>query len=165
MATNKFAGTCTRCGEIVRPGAGELYKEFDNHKDEVVWKVRHSDTTICAQVEADQNNDVACNDAYATIVAYIKEFGDKQNAAVYGTETIIDKRRGYNHVGWIVTADAENTIFLTSQNSLDGFDMSETYTLTDGEDEGFGNSNDDIKAALTAINNGIAVDSSPFEIA
>lgn len=49
---------------------------------------------------------------------------------------------------------------MTSRGSSDGWDMSETYKLTD-EDEGYGNGNNDIAQILAS---GKAASTKPFEI-
>lgn len=165
MATNKYAGICTECGETVLPGQGKLYKAWDNHKDDVAWKVKHSDATVCSAVKSAEKDAAACSDAFNAIAAYIKEFGDKQDVAVCGNKIIIDKRHGYNQVGWVVTVDEKNTIYLTSENNLDGWDMSETYSLEDCGDDGYGNSNNDIVSALISVNANTPVNVSAFAIA
>lgn len=94
-----------------------------------------------------------------TIIAYIKEYGDKVEVQD-GQEVIFDGRKGYNQVGWLITKDVDNTIYMTSRGSSDGWDMSETYKLTD-EDEGYGNGNNDIAQILAS---GKAASTKPFEI-
>lgn len=160
MATNKRAQKCEDCGEIVLPGRGILTCEWSNYADDTVWVVRHADKSICKAVEADLQNDQDVRDTISAIINYIKEYG-KKSPATDGTETVYDGRKGYNSVGWLITRDADNTIYLTSRNNLDGWDMSETYILTDCEDDGFGNSNDDI---IRILRSGKPAEIRPFAI-
>lgn len=159
MATNKFAQACKDCGEMVMPGAGTLTKEWSNQDDDMVWVVRHSDKSVCNHALQAESETAARKETVAVIIAYIKEYGDKVEAQD-GPEVIFDGRKGYNQVGWLITKDANNTIYMTSRGSSDGWDTSETYKLTD-EDEGYGNGNNDIAQILAS---GKAASTKPFEI-
>lgn len=166
MTTNKYPGVCEICGEGVPASKGTIRKVWDNYEDDYVWRVRHSDSGICQAVKSDREIKAKCESAYDAIVAYIRNFADKVDAAIYGEEVIIDRRKGYNQVGWIVTANNDNTIYLTSRNSLDGMDVSETYILAENEDDDhFGNHNTDIIKSLRLVNSGQPIDATPFEFA
>ncbi len=140
-------------------GAGTLTKEWSNQDDDMVWIVRHSDKSICSHVAQAESKAAARKETVAAIIAYIKEYGDKVEVQD-GQEVIFDGRKGYNQVGWLITKDVDNTIYMTSRGSSDGWDMSETYKLTD-EDEGYGNGNNDIAQILAS---GKAASTKPFEI-
>lgn len=126
MATNKFAGTCKECGEYVAIGKGEISKEFDNYKDEVVWVVRHADKSICATVKTEQVKEQSKSNAINAGINRIKAHGTRLSNVMDGEQVIHDGRNGYNQVGWLLTRTG-NTLYLTSRNNLDGMDMSETY--------------------------------------
>lgn len=162
MMTNKYAQECKDCGEMVRPGKGILTNEWSNQDDDTVWVVRHSDKSICQAVHADRENDAKCADIIGAIINYIKAYG-KRSEIKDGSDVVYDGRKGYNFVGWLITRDSDNTIYLTSRNNLDGFDGSEAYILTDNDD-GFGNSNNDIIKALRDAVNGKPSDIKPFAI-
>jgi hypothetical protein len=165
MTTNKYPGTCEICGEHVPADKGEIRQVWDGQEDEFVWKVRHTDTGICQSVRGQETAASECERGYHAIIGYIKEYGQKTNDAVYGNEVVIDRRYGINQVGWVVTVDNKNTIRLTEKSWSDGYDLSETYTLTDnGDNDGYGNGNDDIKSALHSITNGVQVSIRPFAI-
>lgn len=163
IKTNKYPGKCTTCGEMVPPGKGELYQAFDGEADDMAWMVRHIDTGVCQSVAADIATSEQCTQTFATIRGYIARFGERRQAAERGETVVYDGRHGYNHVGWLITTDAAGALYMTSEGSLDGQDVSETYILTDGDDDGFGNSNTEIIGILTALKAGRpAADLSPF---
>lgn len=126
MTTNKFAGTCKDCGEYVAVGKGEISKEFDNYKDEVVWVVRHSDKSVCSSVKAEEAKAASKSSAISMGINWIKNNGVKSEKIQDGAQVVYDGRKGYNSVGWLLTR-TENTLYLTSRNNLDGHDCSETY--------------------------------------
>lgn len=160
---NKYPGKCTTCGEMVPAGMGELYQGWDNQADERVWMVKHIDAGICQAVEADIANDEQCTRTFAMIRGYIARFGERRQGAQRSATVIYDGRHGYNQVGWLITADAAGNLYMTSEGNLDGQDVSETYILADGDDEGFGNSNADIVSILGNLKAGQpAADLSPF---
>lgn len=129
MATNKFAGTCKECGEMVMPGKGDLTKEFDNYEDEVVWIVRHTKKSICESVKASSARECSKNNAIGAGLHCIQTHGTRSTKIVDGDTVVYDGRVGYNSVGWLLTR-TENTLYLTSRSNLDGHDMSETYIYT-----------------------------------
>lgn len=126
MATNKFAGTCKDCGEMVMAGKGILSSEWSNYKDDSEWVVRHADKSICAAVKTEQVKDQSKSNAIGTGINYIRSHGMLSKNVVDGDQVIHDGRKGYNQVGWLLTRTG-NTLYLTSRNNLDGMDMSETY--------------------------------------
>lgn len=159
MATNKFAQECKDCGGMVPAGKGVLTKEWSNQDDDNVWVVRHADKSICqAVVQADVEDQKRAQTVNA-IVAYIKEYGDKASVQD-GGEVVWDGRHGYNQIGWLLTRDDDNTLYLTSRANLDGHDMSETYRLADADDDRYGNSNADI---IRILKSGKSADTKPFE--
>lgn len=127
--TNKYAGTCKDCGGHVAVGKGEISKEFDNYKDEVVWVVRHSDKSICSTIKAEEVKAEAKSAAINMGINWIKNNGTKSEKVQDGEAVVYDGRRGYNQVGWLITRTG-NTIYLTSRNNLDGQDFSETYVYS-----------------------------------
>lgn len=161
MTTNRYAQECKNCGEVVLPGKGILTQEWDNQADDMVWVVRHADNNVCQTIARINAEDAQRREIVQAIIAYIKEYGELVETTD-GPEIIYDGRRGYNQVGWLITRDTTNTIYMTSRCSSDGWSMSETYMLTDStdEDEGFGNSNSDIARILA----GGVGDAKAFEI-
>lgn len=129
MTTNKFAGTCKECGEYVAIGKGEISKEFDNYKDEVVWVVRHSDKSVCSAVKAEEVKAESKTAAINTGINWIKKNATTHTDDVQnGATTIYDGRKGYNGVGWLLTR-TDNTLYLSSENGSDGVQWDETYIL------------------------------------
>ena len=129
MTTNKYAQECKNCGEIVLPGKGVLTQEWDNQADDTAWVVRHADKSICQRVKAASAAEASKSNAISNGIEWIKKNGTKSETIQDGKDVIYDGRRGYNSVGWLLTRTA-NTLYLTSRNSLDGFDMSETYVFS-----------------------------------
>jgi len=126
MNTNKYAATCEDCGEHVPAGKGVLSSEWNNHKDDTEWVVRHADKSICAAVTSAQVREHSKHTAITTGINYIKSHGTLSANIMDGETVIYDGRKGYNQVGWLLTRTS-NTMYLTSRNNLDGMDMSETY--------------------------------------
>jgi len=131
MTTNKFTGKCQDCGEIVMVGKGILSQEWDNHKDDTAWVVRHADKSICAAVKSEQVKATSKINAISTGIAYIRSHGTRSSNIADGETVIYDGRKGYNQVGYLITRTG-NTLYMTSRNNLDGMDMSETYII-DGQ--------------------------------
>lgn len=129
MATNKFAGKCEECGEYVAIGKGEISKEFNNYKDEVVWVVRHSDKSVCSKVKAEEAKEASKSAAISAGINWIKKNATSHTDDVQnGKTTIYDGRKGYNGVGWLLTRTG-NTLYLSSENGSDGVRWDETYIL------------------------------------
>lgn len=132
MATNKYSGVCKNCGGHVPAGKGILSHEWSNQDDDIVWVVRHADQSVCAAITAQIEQDAAEQRAALFIVHTVKDLGIKSDTVQDGEQMVIDLRTGYNSVGWLLTR-TDNTLYLTSRNNLDGYDMSVTYTFTTPE--------------------------------
>ena len=114
---------------MVLPGKGNLTQEWDNQADDVAWVVRHADKSICQHVKADQAQEAAKDAAINSGIDWIKNNGRKSENVQDGQQVIYDGRYGYNQVGWLLTRTG-NTLYLTSRNNSDGWDMSVTYTFS-----------------------------------
>ena len=129
MTTNKRAQKCEDCGALVMPGKGILTNEWSNYADDTVWVVRHSDKSICQTAKVEQAQEQANNEMISNGINYIKSHGTRSDIVTDGSQVVYDGRRGYNQVGWLLTR-TDGTLYLTSRNNLDGWNMSETYVYS-----------------------------------
>ena len=127
--TNKYAGECAICGGHVGAGNGIAYQAWSNEDDDMRWVVKHADAKTCAAVTTEIERESAIHNAALFIISCVKDLGKRSNKIHDGEQTLIDLRKGYNAVGWLLTRTG-NTLYLTSRNNLDGYDTSETYTYT-----------------------------------
>jgi hypothetical protein len=127
MTTNKRPGTCEECGGLVMTGNGILTQEWSNQDDDMGWVVRHADKSICSVVKSNQIKEQSMKNAISQGINYIKSHGTRLSNVMDGDQVIHDGRKGYNQVGYLLTRTG-NTLYLTSRNNLDGYDMSETYS-------------------------------------
>lgn len=126
--TNKFAGTCDKCGENVEVGQGYIGQSWVDDDEKMVWIVWHIDERICQKVKGNEVHQADVAEARRVQINAIKRDGKKLAEVTDGNEVILDMRTGYNQHGWLISR-TDNTLYLTSRANLDGHDMSETYKL------------------------------------
>ena len=137
---NRRGDNCLTCGAWVDAGAGYLVDHWDDDEDELVYKVVHSDPSICAEVkerarirheeartkrEAQSNLYKLC----AKSEYYVQGTGHRPP----GEQIWIDKTAlGYGGGTWVVIEPGENYFWYVKNNGADGDDWSHNNVSTGG---------------------------------
>jgi len=137
---NRRGDHCLNCGAWVDAGDGYLVDHWDNDEDELVYKVVHSDPSVCAEVkeaarirrekantkrEAQGNLYKLC----AKSEYYVQGTGHRPP----GEQIWIDKTAlGYGGGTWVVIEPGDNYFWYVKNNGADGDDWSNNNVSTGG---------------------------------
>jgi hypothetical protein len=112
---------------------------------------------VAAEKQAEVSNRRICGETITAIMRYINEFAEpKQDMIHHGVEIIYDSRDPLSEslVGETIERDEDGTLWLVHHDPYEDGWGQYSRRLPIGDDEGFGNSNADIVAALEAVTTG-----------
>lgn len=137
---NRRGDHCLTCGAWVDAGDGYLVDHWDDDEDELVYKVVHSDPSICAEVKEEarirhekaRTKQEAKRNLYklcAKSEYYVQGTGHRPP----GEQIWIDKTAlGYGGGAWVVIEPGENYFWYVENNGADGDDWSRNNVTTGG---------------------------------